>query len=125
MVPWIGPVPHLMVIKRREARLANIFVIEINHGYKVFELAYLLLFIICISICHHDLQYFPLPPLPYSFIIQSTFSESDSKSLRQGGGANMNNILLPVDINANLLFLQRVSWHHRKNHLRAKTIFNS
>ena len=29
----------LMVIKRREARLANILVIEINHGYKVFELA--------------------------------------------------------------------------------------
>ena len=26
----------------------------------------------------------------------------------------MNNILLPVDINANLLFLQRISWHHRK-----------
>ena len=67
-----------------------------------------------IIICHHDIQYFPLTPLPHSFIIQNTISESDSKSLRQGGGANMNNILLPVDINANLLFLQRISWHHRK-----------
>ena len=70
--------------------------------------------IICTSLCHHDIQYFPWTSLPHSFIIQNTISESDSKSLRQGGGANMNNILLPVDINANLLFLQRISWHHRK-----------